>query len=161
MPGSRGGRLSDRPGGTKPSVDVHTSMLLPELPLAAWGDRSYAAMLRAGSLLILDAKMPENAVCVLRQCSPPTSGSARIHFFCVKRAHFFCILCRSEARPNSAFPDFLSSLTHGGPSGPQFRAELPYSDLTYSALTAGAADLQLDATSTEYKPIIDREKEVV
>lgn len=66
-------------------------------------------------------------------------------------AHFSCLLYRSEVWPNSAFPDFLSSLTHGGPFGPQFRAELPYSALTYSALTAEAADLQLDATTAEYE----------
>lgn len=161
MPGSRSGRLSDRPGRAKLSVDIHTFMLLPELPLAAWGDRSYAVALRAGSLLIWDAKMPESDRFTLRQCSPPISGLALIHSFCAKRAHFFCVLCRSEARSNSAFPDFLSSLTHGGPSGPQFRAELPYSALTYSALTAGAADLQLDATSTEYRSSIVLTREFV
>lgn len=60
----------------------------------------------------------------------------------------------SEAHPNTAFRCFLSSLTHKGSDGPQLRAELQYSALTYAALTAAAADLSLDAAITEYRYMV-------
>jgi len=84
---------------------------------------------------------------------------ALIHFFGAKRRTSPIFFVKMKAWPNSAFPDFLSSLTHGGPPGPQFRAELPYSALTYSDLHRRAADLQLDTASAEYKPIIALAKE--
>lgn len=55
------------------------------------------------------------------------------------KAHLSYLSIRREIRPNSAFPDFRSSLTHGG-YDPQFHAELPYSDLTYSDLIVNTAD---------------------
>ena len=55
------------------------------------------------------------------------------------KAHLSYLSIRREIRPNSAFPDFRSSLTHGG-YDPQFHAELSYSYLTYSALNVNTAD---------------------
>ena len=110
MPGSRGGWLSDRPGGAKLSVDVHTSMLLPELPLAAWGDRPRTVALCAGSLLILDAKMPESDRSTLRHLIRKPLWVGLFKFktsFGRRRVHYAL-----EAR----------------------RSSLTYSALTYSAL---------------------------